>query len=299
MTLPNFLVIGAGRSGTTSLHHYLRQHPDIYVPAVKEPNFFAYEEQEIAVEDHYDYWLRQHSVSDLRAYEALFDGVSNETAFGEVSPHYLFHHDAPERIRALIPHARLIAILRNPTDRAYVNYISRFANGWETRADFRSAILEEDRRLRENVRLGVYNYRFRGNYASQLARYFELFDQDQIRIYLFEDFSRDPHSMLRDIFEFLRVDGGFTPDMQTQHNPAGFIRNPVLRELWRRSASPRQWVRPLLPRQLRHAVFQRLHRNTYVPAFPADLRAEIIDYYRPGIRELERMLDRDLSHWLE
>jgi hypothetical protein len=157
MTLPNFLVIGAGRSGTTSLHHYLGQHPDIFVPAVKEPNFFAFMGEDIVVVDHYDHWIRQNSITDLAAYKALFDRATAEHAIGEVSPQYLFNRRAPERIKALIPQARLIVILRNPADRAYADYIARFGNGWKTRTDFRSAISEEERRTRENIRLGVYS----------------------------------------------------------------------------------------------------------------------------------------------
>jgi hypothetical protein len=299
MTLPNFLVFGAGRSGTTSLHHYLGQHPEIFMPPVKEPNFFAFMGEDIVVEDHYDNWLRQNSITDLDTYEALFEGADGAQAVGEVSPWYLFHPRAPERIKALIPHARLIAILRNPADRAYAAYIARRGNGWETLADFRSAILEEKRRMCENARLGIYNYRVRGNYASQLARYFELFERDQIRIYVFEEFRCDPLTVLRDIFSFLDVDEEFRPDTETRHNPSGFIRNPVLRELWRRSALPRQWARPLLSMRVRHAAFQWLHHDTYKPPFSPDLRAELIDYYRPDIQELERLLDRDLSFWLE
>jgi len=299
MTLPNFLVIGAGRSGTTSLHHYLGQHPDIFVPAVKEPNFFAFMGEDIVVDDHYDHWIRQNSITDLAAYEALFDGATIERAIGEVSPQYLFNRRAPERIKALVPQARLIAILRNPVDRAYAAYIARMGNGWETRTDFQSAILEEERRIRENVRPGIYNYRFRGNYAAQLAYYLEWFDHDQLRLYVFEEFRRDPHVVLRDIFDFLGVDVEFKPDTRTRHNPSGLIRNPVLRELWRRSATPRQWVRPLLSMRLRHAAFQWLQRDTYKPPIPPDVRQELIDYYRPDIQALERLLDRDLSFWLE
>jgi len=299
MTLPNFLVIGSGRSGTTSLHHYLGQHPDIYVPAVKEPNFFTFTGREIIADNRIDQWIRQNSITDLAAYEALFDSATSERAIGEVSPQYMYTRRAPERIKALIPQARLIAILRNPVDRAYAAYISRMGSGWETRTDFRSAISEEVRRIRENVRRGSYNYRSSGHYVPHLARYLESFDRDQLGVYLFEEFRRDPDVVLRDIFNFLGVDDGFRPDTRIRHNPTGLIHNPVLRELWRRSDAPRRLVRPLLSKPLRDATFQWLHRNVYKPPIPPDVRRELIDYYRPGIHDLERLLDRDLSFWLE
>jgi len=105
--------------------------------------------------------------------------------------------------------------------------------------------------------------------------------------------------VLKDIFGFLGVDEGFRPDTRIRHNPTGFIRNPILRALWQRSATPRHWLRPWLPMRARHAAFQWLQRDSYKPPFPADLRAELLEHYRPGIRDLERLLDRDLSLWLE
>lgn len=299
MTLPNFLVFGAGRSGTTSLHHYLAQHPQIFIPQVKEANFFAFTGEKITVEDHYDKWLLQNSVTDRDRYEALFDNVSGECAIGEVSPWYLFHSQAATRIKALIPEVRLISILRNPADRAYAAFVARRANGWEIQPDLHSAIDEEERRLRHNIRPGIYNYRARGNYAFQLKRYFDLFARDQIRIYLFEEFRQDPGATLLDIFDFLGVDIQFRPNIAERHNPSGQIRNPVLRELWRSSATMREWIRPHISMELRHNVSQWLHRNAYKPPFPPRLRAELIEYYRPDIQQLEGLLDRDLSLWLD
>ena len=299
MTLPNFLVIGAGRSGTTSLHHYLGQHPDIFLPSVKEPNYFSLANETNPLNDRRDYWLLQNSVVESDAYEALFDAASGETALGEVTPSYLHHPHAPQRITELIPDIKLIAILRNPVDRAYASYISRLGNGWETRTEFGDAIQEEERRIRENVPLGIYNNRNVGNYATHLNRYFDLFHRGQIRIYVFEEFICDSQTVLRDIFSFLGVDNEFRPDTSTRHNPSALIRNPVLRQLWRRSTSLRQWVRPFFSVRVRHSAFQWLHRHTYKPTFPAELRSELAEYYRPEIKELERLLDRDLSLWSE
>ena len=110
MTLPNFLIIGAPKAGTTSLYSYFREHPAIFMPELKEPRFFGYEGQGDRI---------RFPVRTLEEYTALFDGVTTETAIGEATPHYLVYPVAAQRIRDLIPGVRLIASLRDPVDRAY------------------------------------------------------------------------------------------------------------------------------------------------------------------------------------
>src|SRR5580704_17949873 len=120
MTLPNFFIIGAARSGTTALYEYLRQHPQIYMSPIKEPNYFAFYGQGIHYRGPRDQELvRSSYVPSLKAYEAQFSGVAKEIAVGEASPWYLYLPEAPERIRRKVPDAKLAAILRNPVDRAF------------------------------------------------------------------------------------------------------------------------------------------------------------------------------------
>ena len=101
MTMPNFLIIGAMKSGTTTLYDSLNAHPQIYMSRLKEPHFFSYD------------GTQNFPITNLEDYQALFRGVSNETLIGEASTTYLFNSKAPERIRHYIPQAKLIAILRD------------------------------------------------------------------------------------------------------------------------------------------------------------------------------------------
>src|SRR4051794_34967159 len=119
--LPNFLIIGAAKAGTTSLYHYLRQHPDVYMSTIKEPNYFCFEEQ-----------LPEYApVRTLAEYESLFDGASSQPAVGEASTQYLNSAAAPRRIANILPNVRLIVSLRNPADRAYSSYLGRVWGGRE------------------------------------------------------------------------------------------------------------------------------------------------------------------------
>src|SRR5215210_1748036 len=151
--LPNFLVIGAGKSGTTSLYHYLRQHPDVYMSPVKEPLFFAAEGGRIRFPGPDGRMISRAAnpgaVTRMKDYRALFAGVSGKKAVGEASPQYLYTPEAPLRIKHYVPEAKLIAVLRNPVERAYSAFLHRTRLGREPLADFSEALRQEDSRMRE------------------------------------------------------------------------------------------------------------------------------------------------------
>src|SRR5712671_4108920 len=176
MTLPNFLIIGAAKAGTTSLHHYLRQHPDVFM-SPREPRYYARQEADAVSPV---VWTRED-------YERLFDGVTTEHAIGEASPQYLNHPSAPDEIAADLPDVKLIVSLGNPADRAYSSYLGRLIAGGERRtAD-------------EALRPGAYDFE-RSLYYASLSRFFERFDRKRIKVILFDDLIRDAHAVVRDLF---------------------------------------------------------------------------------------------------
>ena len=210
------------KSGTTALYYYLEQHPQIFMSPVKEPNFFCSGNESTS---------NLGGVADVRAYERLFAGVSNEKAYGEASHCYLYEPKAVERIKSCIPEAKLIAILRNPVDRAYSHFLHMVRNGTEPLADFSRALQEE---AAGAYRPNFQDYVGRGLYHEQLMRYFDAFDEDQIKIYLYEDLSDAAIYTLRDIFQFLDVDAEFIPDMSLKHNVSGHPKNKTLDRLLRK-----------------------------------------------------------------
>ena len=167
MTMPNFLMVGAQKCGTPSLYYYLKQHPQIYMSPVKEAHFFDVEEGEKP-----DFRRASHSsrpVSGIEDYRALFAGVKDETAIGEASPSYVYIPEAPRRIRSRLPDAKLIAILRDPADRAYSAFLHTSRSGREPLTDFAQALREEEDRIRNGWH-PLYHYRERGFYHAQLKR---------------------------------------------------------------------------------------------------------------------------------
>jgi hypothetical protein len=300
MTMPNFLVIGAAKAGTSSIYEYLRQHPQVFMSPEKETNFFAFGEpvgQAGPFRGEPEDAPLNYSTSalTLEAYQAQFAKARGEPAVGEASPVYLSHPRAPAQIQKYLPRARLIAVLRNPIDRAFSAYMMRVRDGLERPDGFAEAIRGESRRTGGDW--SARDYLNKGLYCEQLRRYFDRFDRRQMRVYLFDDLARDPLAIMRDLFQFLDVDARFTPATTVKHNASGVIRSPVARFLWTRSRGLRDLFRPLLPPRARRAAFQFVTRDLVKSTLSPELRSELFELYRADIDRLEALLERDLSVW--
>ena len=276
MTLPNFLVIGAPKAGTTSLHLHLRAHPQVFMPDLKEPRFFGYEGEGERL---------KFPIRTLEEYTALFEAVTDETAIGEATPHYLVYPHAAQRIHDLIPQARLIASLRDPVERSYSVYQMNLRNrGVNEGVPFVEA-MRTDRNLRET-------------YGDMLARYFALFPPEQLKVILLEDLEKAPQATIRELYGFLGVDPDFVPaDLLKVANPGGEPRNKLLHGLL---SDPRlrQFSRAVMPGGLVERLRALRSRNLEKqPLAPEDRRAAI-GFFREDILRTQDLIGRDLSSWL-
>jgi hypothetical protein len=210
--LPDFIIIGAMKSGTSSLFTFLSQHPQLIAATRKEVHFFDGGLR--PAHDNYaegPQWYREH-------FPLKREMGRGQKTF-EASPLYLFNPLAPRRIADLVPSVKLIAILRNPTDRAISHYFHETGKGREP-LPIMSALLAEEERLRPVLEAGDYkssayihcSYQSRGRYREQLDRYAELFDKGQILVLGAEKFYADPVSSLRQVCRFIGVNENFTPD---------------------------------------------------------------------------------------
>lgn len=297
MTMPNFLVIGAQRSGTTSLYHYLRQHPQIYMPVLKEPRFFAFYEEKPNFNSSRDpeasaeryQAIKRTAVTTLADYQALFDGVTNEKSIGEVSPIYLYSPRAPINIKKFIPEAKLIVILRNPTDRAYSSiFLNQFSlNPIDY---FRQAINDEDINS-DNIWQGYRHHIRRGFYCKQLKRYLKIFPYHDIKVHIFDDLKKNPVTFMKDIYNFLGVDELFEADTSIIHNKS------ILK-----SSSKFKMIKPFVPTFIKNKIkkYMPSQKNAYVrPLIPEEIRRTLYEIYREDILELQDLIRRDLSMWQE
>ena len=298
MTLPNFLIIGAAKAGTTSLYRYLEQHPDVFMSELKEPRFFALEN------DPLDY----HGPNDpsahceyktLEAYTTLFSGVAHETAIGEASTLYLYHPDAAGRIRHYVPDMKLIAVLRHPVEQAYSNFVFLRRDGREPSEDFREAVGLEEHRVKQ-LRWGpLWHYTGRGFYGEQLERYFALFDRSQIRVILYENLRRDPVAVCQEIFGFLGITQDFTPDVSVDWNVSGIPRSRQLHRFLLEPKRLRTALGRLLPEASKRRISFWLQQQNLAPAPALDpaLRRELCEVFRDDVTRLEGLIERDLSSW--
>ena len=302
MTLPNFLIIGAWKSGTTSLHHYLNQHHEIFMTPWKQTYFFAFEGNDPNCHGPGD---KEHHakklIIHLEDYQALFKEVRNEKAIGEACSVYLSHPRAPERIKHHIPEAKLIVNLRNPVETTYSAFIQQRRDGLEPVSDFAEALRLEAKRIQDNWR-PMWHYKTRGFYYEQLSRYFRLFDAANIRIYLYQDFLKDPTCMLKDLFTFLEVDHDFTPDMTSRYNVGGVPRNKGLQDFLTHQNRLKKTIKSFLPQtirgRLKSTVSTARTRNLEKPPLSPELRQELIADFRDDILKLQNIVKKDLSAWL-
>jgi hypothetical protein len=310
MTMPTFLIIGAQKSGTTSLYEYLKEHPQIHMSPIKEPRFFAFEGERPNFRGPGDQELYKDVVSDLQGYRALFQGASKEMALGEASVVYLYLPRTPERIRHYIPDVKLIAVLRNPIERAYSAFLHLTRDRKEPLRDFGPALQAEDERIQNNWG-PIWHYKQIGFYYAQMRRYYDTFEREQIRVYLYEDLSNDPKGMLKDIYEFLGVDNKFVPDVRRRHNVSGVPAHKhwyAMYTFLQSQSSIKSLVRPLLPKGLRRRLFTQVYsristspQNHAVvrPPLPVEVQQQLTEVYREDILRLQGLIGRDLSNWLK
>ena len=310
--IPNFFLVGAPKAGTTSLYHYLDQHPDIYMSPIKEPNYFA---NEIRPE-HFSDDMLPAVEADLRElqrylhgpmtekrfggivtgwddYLRLFQNVKGEKAIGEASVCYLWSKTAAANIQAKIPGAKILMILRDPVDRMFSQYLQMVTWG-KVRVSFREYV--EAALHCHDVKVRGPSLEF-GLFADDIQRYLDRFPRQNVQIYLYEDYQTQQAHVLAETFRFLGVDSGFAPDTSRSHLqprvPRFLVLGRFLKKtgVWQRGAK-------LTPSLLR-PFLQKLAvkpRDTLKVSL-AD-RQFLQNYYRDDILRLEELLGRDLSAWL-
>lgn len=288
---PNFLFIGAEKAGSTAIHRYLSQHPEVFLPQRHGPSYFAHGDMDLS--DRYGLELYKYTLT-LPAYQSLFDGVKDERAVGESSPSYLYSQRAPGRIQALLPDVKLIAVLRQPADRAFSHWLFQRKQTAEPLADFQAAMQAEPDRIARNW-AHRFHYGRQGFYGEQLKRYYSLFPREQILVLLYDDLLADAQGFMRKIFEFLEVDPAFEPDLSERFNVSGEPRNGFVR--WALNvAKPVRWyaeqyLSPRIVSPIGRILLTRKRPN------PAILN-ELIEDYRADIAKTQELIGRDLSAWL-
>jgi Sulfotransferase domain len=300
--VPDFFIVGHPKCGTTALYEMLRSRRGIYMPALKEPQFFAAEMRVGA---------RPRQLPDtLEEYLALFEGARADQVAGEASPSYLRSHTAAEQIAQLQPDARIVAILREPASLLRSVHLQFVQAVIETEYDLRRALeLEPDRRQGMSLPDHAYwpqalMYSEHVRYVEQLRRYHSAFSPEQVLVLIYDDFRADNEATVREVLRFLDVEDD-SPLQQVQANPTVAARSRAVHELVHTVAVGRGpisraikgSVKTLTPRGPRRRMLSALRRNVVYgdpPAVDEQLMSELRQRFKGEVVALSEYLQRDL-----
>jgi hypothetical protein len=278
----DFLVIGTPKSGTTSLFHYLKQHPKIYLPPQKELPFFNNEQL-------YAKGWDQFALN-------YFSRASIDTLWGKITPQYMAYYQVPPRLFELMPRVRLVALLRNPIDRAFSHYRMALRENTYT-GTFEEMISNQIKSSSINPLLT------HGEYGENLDRFLSYFPQESLLIIFTTDLAQRPQSVLDAILLHLGLKPEFYPKNLGQHYHKGGTRQrwPWLIPLARKTILV-WWLFQRLPETCKQVVKLRLYTTNIVPTPPPPLdpglRRKLVKYYRSDVRKLEALIGRK-TPWAE
>lgn len=297
VTLPTFVVAGAPRSGTTSLHYYLRQHPQICMSTTKEPNFFLFDGRGVPFIAEPP--IIRKSVRRQADYEALFRPEPGEVAVGDASPLYLYTEPTPARILEVCPAMKVVCLLRRPAERAWSHFVYAFPEEPPSRfAELVEAEIAGGPGY-ERYRTPTHLVRL-GRYAEQVRRQRAAFGDDNVLVLLTDDLHAERTAVLASVCRFLGVDDGFEFEAERVYNTSGVgpSTNPVRRLV--RAARPT--VKRVLPAgAVARLAEARLRRSDAVLQKAAPLDSEldrrITEWCAADVDELGALLGRDLSSW--
>ena len=292
---PDFFVVGAAKCGTTSLYEYLRKHPQVFMPAHKEPHYFA-RDFDIPPE-----WC----IRDDHQYVRLFAGAESGNRIGEASVWYLYSQIAAQELHRFSPDARIIVMLRNPIDMMYSLHGQFLWNCNDDILDFEEALAAQEERGRglrippEAHMPAALQYIQVASFSSQVRRYHEAFGAERVHVILFDDFVRDTAGEYESVLRFLEVDPNFIPDFKIS-NPAKPI-TPRLNRFFARRPALRQALHTVVPapvvRKVNYALPHLVQTVARPPRIDPRLRARLAPRFAAEIESLEQLLGRNLASW--
>ena len=300
MALPDFFIAGAPKAGTTAVHAALARHPALYMSAVKEPKFFLTDGPPPTRGGPGDVQTYREHVWQRHDYEALFAAAPAGILRGESTPFYLYNRDAQRRIRALIPSARLIVILRDPVERAHSNWAHLWSAGLDPVDDFVLACAEEQRRI-EAGWADFWRYTSLGRYGDQLEHLYTVFPRDQVLVFRYHALIESPGLVLDQICAFLGVPQGVLAEVPRENvtaHPQLSLRHRTVAKALRASSA----VSNVLPgaTTLTGSLERVLQRDSR-PRQPLtwEQRQALLPRFEADIRLLEVITGEDFGNWLQ
>ena len=309
--LPNFFVVGVVKGGTTSFYHYLKQHPEVYLPPIKEVNFFSRKDinpQEFmpAYAHDVDVDLASYFANGMKEtihiahvtkeqhYKRLFSQVDGERAIGEISNSYAICPSAAQAIRKRMPHARIFVILRNPVERAWSQYLMNLRQAKTTEMNFLKEVFSDHEAAKQGWGVN-HQYLNLGLYYEQVKRYLDLFPESQFCFLLYEDFIKNPQDVMKRVFNKLGVDPDFDVESSEIYNRRSLPRFGFLNRLLVHSGVL-STVKKLLSRQTRKKLKSFWYTGKGLPQLDGASAERLWEFYREDVMKLSELLRYDLMN---
>jgi len=300
MTVPNFVIAGAARSGTTALAEGLRTHPQVFITAPKEPHYFGLHGKRLDFRGPGDAaTINRVAVTDRQAYLDLYPREHTFAALGDgsVSTLYYADHAAPE-ILTVNPRMRVVVLLREPIDRAFSSYSYMRARGFEPAEDFLAAVADEPRRKDEHWH-HLWHYASMSHYARQLSTLYEALGREQVGVWFYDDMATDYEGTVRSVLRFLDLPEHPAEAVGVPRvNVSGTPRLPAMqRVIWAttRNELLRSSVKRVTSFRFRERVRRKSLRSTNVAT---EARTAMQDRFTTDLREVARLVDGPAPPWL-
>ena len=293
MTLPNFMCLGAAKSGTTTLYDILRQHPDIYIPAFKEPHFFD---------------IPENYKNGIEWYKRNYFRNANKKIIADFTPSYFFEKEAPKRIfKNLGRDMKFLVVFRNPVDRAYSHYLHSKRDDHESE-NFEKSLELEVSRLNKHENQSDYlsylrhSYVHQGLYAQMINRYLQYFSLDNFLFIHFEnELLQERELTIKRILEFLEIDSSVLLRTDIRSNPSSKEKSKSLKKLMNKRGWFREVIKFMVPskplRQIINNKIQRMNiKESESQQLSRELRSDILkNYFREDISNLERIINKKMN----
>ncbi len=312
--LPTFIVVGANKGGTTSIYHYLKQHPQVYLSPIKEPHYFSKDidislfNREFAqnklqdIQKYVDGDMSQeyHAafVRDWEQYQKLYKNVKDQPAIGELSTSYLYSHVAAQEIYNALGKIKIIICLRNPVERAYSHYRMNLWTGNSNEFDFYKA-LQNDFHHDPKVWGNAHLYVEIGQYYEQVKRYLDVFGRENVKVIFTEDLKKNAGQVIKELYEFIGVNSNFNPDTSTKYNE---VYMPKYKNLtwFLNKTGIRPFMKRFSPRFIKKLVVNMFYKTK---SDKGDITPEakqfLLEQFSNDVALLSKLLDKDLSSWIK
>jgi hypothetical protein len=290
----DFFVIGVARGGTTSLHNYLQQHPEVFLPNVKECNYFSNVEsldKEVYLDPETGKEYHMKIIQSEEVYNNLFSDAKVSQTKGEVSPSYMWEQTTAKRIYEYNKDAKIIVTLRNPIERAHSHYLMHYNTGYDKSPSFEESLTSE----RNGIWGGGNMYLEMGLYHAQLKAYFDLFNRDQIKVIVTEEWTQNSVQSMNQIFDFLGVTP-FNGDLSEEtFNASKQVKNKGLLDVLR-SEKIKKSLSKILPEKTREKIKEQLfYKEAPKQALDPETYNRLKDYFKEDIKQTEALTGIELS----